>query len=256
MITEQSPHPSCLVGQCYLPENEAERIRAVFGLCGGAPLPPVNGDTLRSYHDYLAAHLSFPFSALYAENTSPIRRLVRCISILGLQDVSSRPSQGILCRIEGAGPLRELPLAEIGVRDDDPNYRLIDDYACWFSQVARVPDWQAPSGTCFWKGAVMAGFLETNWQLHLGGVKCAAESLAYRAFPELAERAKREAEEFGKLPTPKNPAEMALLIAKSSIMQGSWNNEFLSRAATQANADMLSNTQKVIDALLHQPPAS
>ncbi len=102
----------------------------------------------------------------------------------------------------------------------------------------------------------MATFADANWQLHVDAVKWAADSLAYRIFPELAERAKREAEEFGKLPPPKDPSEMALLIARSSIMQGSWSNEFLSRAALHANAEMLASTQKVLSALLHRPPAS
>jgi hypothetical protein len=101
----------------------------------------------------------------------------------------------------------------------------------------------------------MANILATNWRLHVDSVKWVANSLAYRAFPELAERAKREAEEFSKLPAPKDPSEMALSIAKSSIMQGSWSNEFLSRAALHANAEMLASTQKVLDALLPQSSA-
>jgi hypothetical protein len=93
--------------------------------------------------------------------------------------------------------------------------------------------------------------LEANWQMHVAGVKFAANSLAYAVFPELAERAKREAEEFSKVPPPTDPAEIALMIAKSSLMQASWSNEFLSRAAIRANAEIMANTQKVVDALLH-----
>jgi hypothetical protein len=102
----------------------------------------------------------------------------------------------------------------------------------------------------------MTDFLESNWRLHVESVKWTAKSLAYRAFPELAERATQEAEEFGKLPAPKDPSEMALLIAKSSIMQVSWSNEFLSRAALHANAQMQCSTQKVMDALLNRTTAA
>jgi hypothetical protein len=256
MNTEQSSHPSCLVGQCYQPENEAERIRAVFGLYGEAALPPVNGQTLRIYRDYLAAHLSFPFSAIYAESRPPIRRLVRYVNVMRLQDVGSRPAQGILCDIDGTIAVRELPLLEIGVRDDDPNYRLIDDYAYWFSHVARMADWFSPFASGFRQATVISAFLAANWQLHLNSLKCAAESLAYRTFPELAERAKQEAQEFSQLPPPHDPAEMTQMLAQSSLMQGSWNNEFLRRAATQANAEMFSGTQQVLDALWHRPPAA
>ena len=98
----------------------------------------------------------------------------------------------------------------------------------------------------------MNNLLEANWQLHVDGVKFAANSLAYGVFPELAERAKREADELGKLPPPKDPSEMALLVVKSSLMQASWSNEFLSRAAMRANAEMQAMTQRVFDALLHR----
>lgn len=93
---------------------------------------------------------------------------------------------------------------------------------------------------------------EANWQMQVTGVKFAANSLAYGLFPELAERAKREAEEYSKLPPPKDPSEVALTIAKASLMQASWSSEFLSRAAIRANEEMLASTQKVVDALLHR----
>jgi hypothetical protein len=255
MKTQRSLRPSCSVGQCYLPENEAERIRAVFGLYGEAALPSVNGYTLRIYHDYLAAHLSFPFTALYAESKPPLRQLVRYASVLGLQDLSGRPSQGILCKIDGASLVRELPLVEIGVRDDDPNYWLIDDYASWFSHLGRVTDWLTPSMVRSQKGTMANGLLAANWQLYLSSVRCLAESVAYEAFPELAERAKREAEQFGQLPPPKDPTEMAQMMTQSSIMQSSWNSEFLSRTAMQANAEMLASTKEVIADLWHRSPA-
>ncbi len=100
----------------------------------------------------------------------------------------------------------------------------------------------------------MANMVETNWKLHLESVKWAANSLAYGVFPELAERAKREAEEMCKLPPPKDSSELALMIAKSAILQGSWSTEFLSRAAMQANAELRASTQKIFDALLHSAP--
>jgi hypothetical protein len=98
----------------------------------------------------------------------------------------------------------------------------------------------------------MSNMLEANWRMHVQGMNFAANSFAYGLFPELAERAKREADEFSKLPPPKGPSEMALLVAQSSLMQASWSNEFLSRAATRANAEILAVTQKAIDALLHR----
>jgi hypothetical protein len=98
----------------------------------------------------------------------------------------------------------------------------------------------------------MNNMSEANWEMQVTGVKFAANSLAYSVFPELTERAKREAEAFSKLPPPQAPAEIALMIAKASLMQSSWSNEFLSRAALRANEEMMASTQRVVDALLHR----
>jgi hypothetical protein len=111
--------------------NEAIRIRAIFGLATDAPLPHVTVHTLLTYRQYLARHLAFPFQALYEETKPPVRRLVRYITITGLVDTINDLSEGILCTVEGIQPIRQLPLIEVGVREDDPNYPVIDDYAYW-----------------------------------------------------------------------------------------------------------------------------
>ena len=98
----------------------------------------------------------------------------------------------------------------------------------------------------------MNNVLEANWQMHVAGMKFAANSLAYGVFPELAERAKREAEEVSKLPPPKDPSEMLLMIAKSSLMQVSWSNEFLSRAAIWANDQMAASMKTFVAAVPHR----
>jgi hypothetical protein len=113
-------------------DNEKDRIRAVFGLSSDAPLPHANIHTLLTYQRYLAEHLTFPFQALYAETKPPIRQLFHYISVLGLVEGIRSSSEGIVCVIAGIPSIHDLPLAEIGVRQDDPIYLLIDEYASWF----------------------------------------------------------------------------------------------------------------------------
>ena len=67
--------------------SEEARIRAVFGLPDDAPLPRVTLATLATYHACLRKNLVFPFQALYAEMTFPVRHLVRYVSVLGLLPV-------------------------------------------------------------------------------------------------------------------------------------------------------------------------
>jgi hypothetical protein len=112
--------------------NQLARIQAVFGLCDDAPLPRVNRNTLRRYHEHLAASLSVPFDALYAETKPPIRHLVHFVRVVRIRDVEDRISDGLICEVQNSQDTRSLPLAEIGVREDDSNYQLIDDYAYWF----------------------------------------------------------------------------------------------------------------------------
>jgi hypothetical protein len=113
-------------------DEEQERIRAVFGLSPDAPLPQVNLLSLTHYRDYLSARLTFPFHALYAESTPPVRHLVRYVTLVGLRSEIGFVSGGLLCEVENVPHGKSLPLAEIGVREDNPNYQLLDDYAYWF----------------------------------------------------------------------------------------------------------------------------
>jgi len=114
------------------PDGEEDRIRAIFGLSAGVPLPRVTSHTLGKYHAHLSTRLSFPFRALYAETRAPIVHLVRYIFVVRLLNPAGPVSRGILCRVEALSETTELPLVEIGVPEDDPNSQLLDDFAYWF----------------------------------------------------------------------------------------------------------------------------
>jgi hypothetical protein len=116
----------------YAPASQEDRIREVFGLPAGLPLPRVTVQNLGKYHAYLSVHLRFPFRALCAETRPPIIHLVRYISVVRILPPAGPVSRGILCRVEGVPGSVELPLVEIGVREDGPLARLVDDFAYWF----------------------------------------------------------------------------------------------------------------------------
>ena len=111
--------------------NEEDRIREVFALPNGAPLPKVGKESLLQYHQYLAEKLSFPFPALYAETTPPVRQIVRYITVVGLSDSERRRLYGLFCKVRIGEAIVELPLADLGIREDDPNHQLVDDYLHW-----------------------------------------------------------------------------------------------------------------------------
>jgi hypothetical protein len=110
------------------PEN---RIRAAFALPNHAPLPKVSRETLAQYHEYLTQKLSFPFQAFYAETTPPVRHLVHYVKVVGVSDSVRRQRYGMFCKAECENASLELALADLGIREDDPNFQLVEDYLSW-----------------------------------------------------------------------------------------------------------------------------
>jgi hypothetical protein len=115
--------------------SQDERIRRVFALADDVPLPAVSDQTLAAYHEYLLANLSLPFDALYCPTGGEMRQLIHYVHVTELTD----PRQGVMhnlhglyCRASNAKEVLDLPLADLGVREDNPNCQLIDDYAYWF----------------------------------------------------------------------------------------------------------------------------
>ena len=63
--------------------DQEDRILAALGLARG-PLPEVRTEWLDRYYDYLAAHLSLPFEAEYAEDIAGYRQLVSPVTVVAL----------------------------------------------------------------------------------------------------------------------------------------------------------------------------
>jgi hypothetical protein len=112
-------------------ETQEDRIRTVFGLPSHALLPTVSKDTLPQYHEYLLGKLSFPFQALYIESTPPVEQLVRYVTVVGLSDNHRRRMYGLFCKVQIDDAIIEVPLAELGMREEDANCQLVDDYCHW-----------------------------------------------------------------------------------------------------------------------------
>jgi hypothetical protein len=115
--------------------SQDERIRRVFGLTDERPLPPVGDETLATYYDSLLSKLSMPFEALYCPSTGEVRQLIHYIHVVELTDPRqgrTRNLHGLFCKAQNAKELLDLPLVELGVREDNPNSQLLDDYAYWF----------------------------------------------------------------------------------------------------------------------------
>jgi hypothetical protein len=112
---------------------EEIRVTRLFGLPASAGPPAVDDATLEVYHDYLCAHMRFPFMGEYSRETAPLHQVSEYIKVTGLEDVDDCDEfYGILCKGRRGRRHVVVPLAEVEVDTDDPNRQLIDDYQVWF----------------------------------------------------------------------------------------------------------------------------
>jgi len=115
-------------------DQRKRRIVEALGLAG-QNLPKVDEETLARYYRHLAANLSFPFLAHYPEPTNPqeesdFRWVV--LELLDPEDQLGDEFDGIFCKTRRGKYEINLPLIELRVRQDDPNFQLIEDYLYWF----------------------------------------------------------------------------------------------------------------------------
>ena len=101
----------------------------------GKHLPSVDDQTLSRYYEYLRARLSFPFTATYPEPTnSREKREFGCV-VLELLDPGKDicdEFDGIFCKTRKGKYEVNLPLTELEIPQDSPNFQLIEDYWFWF----------------------------------------------------------------------------------------------------------------------------
>jgi len=123
------------VGTESPPENRRkQRILAALGT-DGDHLPLVDDETLLRYFEYLSESMSFPCTAHYPEPTTPLEEVQYECSVLELLDPSqyvSDPFDGIFCKTWKAGFEVNLPLVELEVSQESPDFQMIEDYCYWF----------------------------------------------------------------------------------------------------------------------------
>ena len=117
-------------------KDQDDRVRMALGLTHDDPLPEISLETLLTYHRYLKAKLKFPFKAYCGEeDVGPFSRKRATMTITGLLGPMREGlsvEDGLFCKGRGRGDKIEVPLAEIEVGKNNPNFKLISDYAYWF----------------------------------------------------------------------------------------------------------------------------
>ena len=114
--------------------DQRDRILAALRPLGGH-LPSVDEETLSKYYTFLSARLSFPFTAYYPEPTTTLEEVRhRCAVVELLNSTNDIRDEfgGIFCKIRKGKYEINLPLIELEIPQDSPNFQLIEDYWYWF----------------------------------------------------------------------------------------------------------------------------
>ncbi len=123
-----------VVAESRAEHDRRERIlEALWPL--GELSPSVDEETLSRYYRYLTARLSFPFTATYPEPRSALEKRQHRCTVRELLDPANDvwdEFDGIFCKTRKGKYEINLPLVELTVSDDSPNFQLIEDYWYWF----------------------------------------------------------------------------------------------------------------------------
>ena len=135
IVTSPEIDPCELKVASHSPEgDQRKRILTALRLPHGR-LPLVSDDMHFRYYKYLSEALSFPFTANYPEPTSPREEVLHRCEVLELIDPSKYISDdfsGIFCKTRKGNFEVNLPLVELEVPQNSPNFQLIEDYWYWF----------------------------------------------------------------------------------------------------------------------------
>jgi hypothetical protein len=115
-------------------KSQEDRIQAALGPLGHRP-PTVDDETIFRYYQYLATHLSFPFTAYYPVPKRSEEEVEYPCTVVELLDPRKHvwdQFDGIFCKARKGTFEVNLPLIELHVPNDDPNFQFIEDYRYWF----------------------------------------------------------------------------------------------------------------------------
>ena len=114
--------------------DREQRIMRAFAVRKGS-IPRVDGAALSAYYRYLSANLSLPFTAHYPKPSDPQEDAdFRCL-VLELLDPAKHLGDGFdgfFCKTRKGCYEVNLPLLELYLPEESPNFQLIDDYWYWF----------------------------------------------------------------------------------------------------------------------------
>jgi hypothetical protein len=108
-----------------------DRVRAILGIAQGSSLPKVSSAALLGYYRYLSSRLVLPCEAQFSVDDGTVYP----VTVLRLADPQTMPSDsraGLCCVVQLRDTAEIIPLAEIEMGCDSPNFQILEDYWFWF----------------------------------------------------------------------------------------------------------------------------
>ena len=133
-VTKADSNCLKVVTKSHRKPNQRDRIIEALGPMR-QHLPIVDEETLSRYFRYLTVTLSFPFTAHYpAPKNSLEEQQDRCLVLALLDPINDICDEfdGIFCKTRKENFEVNLPLIELEIPQDNPNFELIEDYWFWF----------------------------------------------------------------------------------------------------------------------------
>ncbi|MDH4199631.1 MAG: hypothetical protein OEV66_04545 [Spirochaetia bacterium] len=116
-----------------------ERLNPVFGMSPEEDWPEINGQNMEIIFDHLISAASFPFPAEFSmpdpEKGGETITDIMVENILDPDSTEAIDSYGLICDAHDEKGSFKVPLSEIVIKQDDPNYHLIEDYCIWYWEV-------------------------------------------------------------------------------------------------------------------------
>jgi len=101
----------------------------------------MNNQNLEIIYDHLISNVSFPFYAEFAmpdpEKGGETITNIEVHNIIDPDTTEDIETYGLICEASDERGNFKVPISEIVIHQDDPNYHLIEDYCIWYWEVER-----------------------------------------------------------------------------------------------------------------------
>ena len=119
-----------------------ERMNPIFGLTSEEEWPDINGQNLEIIFDHLISTVSFPFKAEFAmpdpDKGGESITIIEVYNIIDPDTTDDLDAYGLVCEASDERGHFKVPLSEIVIHQDDPNYHLVEDYCIWYWEVKQA----------------------------------------------------------------------------------------------------------------------